>query len=232
MTQPKEIPEELAKYYRMLFREKVTQRAEARRLLNRMTEERKKGKGLSRASREEMDEPISEDEIYDVMETLPLGKQAGPDRIPNIVFRMLPKLLAPKLCRLLECALRKGKLPDSFLKGDIGLLFKKGDRDDVRNYRPITLLQGAYKIITRVLARRMLRVVHEFVDESQKGFVPHTVIQDATMLTSLIEQYINDDCVNRKGLMVFLDMEKAFDRVSHDELFAVLVRFDMKIKAM
>ena len=238
VTQPKEIPEELAKYYRMLFREKVTQRAEARRLLNRMTEERKKGKGLSRASREEMDEPISEDEIYDVMETLPLGKQAGPDRIPNIVFRMLPKLLAPKLCRLLESALRKGKLPDSFLKGDIGLLFKKGDRDDVRNYRPITLLQGAYKIFTRVLARRMLRVVHEFVDESQKGFVPHTVIQDATMLTSLIEQYINDDCVNRKGLMVFLDMEKAFDRVSYSFLLGGLKavgfgpRFRQTIKLM
>ena len=49
----------------------------------------------------------------------------------------------------------------------------------MRNYRPITLLQGAYKIFTRVLARKMLNVVHEFVDESQKGFVPHTIIQDA-----------------------------------------------------
>ena len=60
--------------------------------------------------------------------------------------------------------------------------------------------------------------MHEFVDESQKGSVPYTVIQDATMLTSLIEQYINDDCINCKGLMVFLDMKKAFDRVSYSFL--------------
>ena len=39
------------------------------------------------------------------------------------------------------------------------------------------------------------------VDESQKGFVPHTVIQDATMLLSLIAQYIDDDCINSKGLL-------------------------------
>jgi hypothetical protein len=38
------------------------------------------------------------------------------------------------------------------------------------------------------------------------------------MLLNLIEEYINDDCLNRKALMVFLDMEKAFDRVSYDFL--------------
>ena len=152
------------------------------------------------------------------MTSLPLGKQAGPDRVPNIVYKMLPKLLAPKLTRVIQRAVSKGKLPDSFLRGDIGLIFKKGDRDEVRNYRPITLLQGAYKIFTRVLTRRMVKVVHEFVDECQKGFVPHTVIQDATMLLKLIEEYVNDDCLNRKALMVFLDMEKAFDRVSYDFL--------------
>ena len=68
----------------------------------------------------------------------------------------------------------------------------------MRNYRPITLLQGAYKIFTRVLTRRMMKVVHEFVDEGQKGFVPHTVLQDSTYLLHLIEQYINDDCVDQE----------------------------------
>ena len=69
---------------------------------------------------------------------------------------------------------KEATLPDSFLKGDIGLLFKKGDRDNVCNYRPITLLQGAYKIFTRVLARRMLKVVctNSWTKASEKGFVP------------------------------------------------------------
>ena len=140
-----------------------------------MAEERKKGKGLSRASRDEMDAPRSEEEIYEVMVMLPAGKQAGPNRIPNVVFKMLPKLLAPKLCRLLECAVQKKhcQIASTFLKGDVGLLlFKQGDRDDVRNYRPITLLQGAYKIFARVLARRMLKVVHKFWTRARRGLYP------------------------------------------------------------
>ena len=49
------------------------------------------------------------------MLTLPLGKQAGPDRIPNIVFKLLPKLLAPKLGALLRRAVEKGTLPKQML---------------------------------------------------------------------------------------------------------------------
>ena len=51
-------------------------------------------------------------------------------------------------------------------------IYKKGDRCDPRNYRPITLLNTDYKVFTRVLANRMKKAVHEFVSKCQKGFVP------------------------------------------------------------
>ena len=94
-------------------------------------------------------------------------------------------------------------------------MYKKEDRDDPRNYRPITLLNTDYKIFTRILAKRMRDVVHEFTSESQKGFVPHTFISEATTLLTLIEAYINEEPLDRKGILLFLDMEKAFDRVSY-----------------
>ena len=83
-------------------------------------------------------------------------------------------------------------------------------------YRPITLLNTDYKIFTRVLAIRMREVVHEFVEECQKGFMPKTFISEATMLLRLVEAHINEEPTNRKGIFLFLDMEKAFDRVSYD----------------
>ena len=104
------------------------------------------------------------------------------------------------------------------LKGEISMLYKKDDRDDPRNYRPITLLQNVYKIMARVMAKRMQTVVHQFVSGCQKGFVPDVQISDATMLLELIEQYVNDRPMEREGLMVFLDMEKAFDRCSYKYL--------------
>ena len=64
----------------------------------------------------------------------------------------------------------------------------------------------------------MQGVVHEFVSEAQKGFVPNAFIADASMLMNLIETYINEDEDERGGLFIFLDMEKAFDRVSYEFL--------------
>jgi hypothetical protein len=178
---------------------------------------------ITKAARKQLDKPITDQELQDVMEALPTGKQAGPDRIPNEVYKYMSSFFAPKLGALIRRSITKGQLPEEMRKGDICTLFKKGDRDEVRNYRPITLLQNSYKIFMRVLAKRMASVVHQFVAETQKGFVPHTFIADCTMLMNLVEAYINEgDDESKKGLMVFLDMEKAFDRVSYDFLMGGL----------
>ena len=214
---PKEVSGELMKYYKMLFAKKSINKDEERRIL-RVLEKRK----LFAPARDALEKPITKDEILRVMENLPLGKQAGPDRIPNAVYKYLPTVFAPKLAALLDESLQRGALPKTFLQGDIGLLYKKKDREDVRNYRPITLLQNAYKIYTRVLTHRMRDVVHQFVSESQKGFVPKAFIAECTMLLNLIEAHVNDDPENREGLFIFLDMEKAFDRCSWEYILDAL----------
>eukprot|EP00962_Isochrysis_galbana_P012211 scaffold3451_cov116-Isochrysis_galbana.AAC.3 len=62
---------------------------------------------------------------------------------------------------LLE-AQNTGSLPEAFSSGDISVLYKKGDTRDVRNYRPITLLQVDYKIYSKVLVKRMKTVLDAF----------------------------------------------------------------------
>ena len=224
-TSPKEVSGEIAKYWKMIYGPKVIDEEAGRDLLEGLPDEegvRRGGlraKQISRASREAMDAEVTDGEVEGVMENLPLGKSAGPDRIPNGVYKGLSKFFAPKLGAVLREAQRAGRLPPTFLQGDISVLYKKGERDDPRNYRPITLLQNAYKIFTRIHARRMKQVVHEFVSECQKGFVPHAFIAECTMLMNAVEAYINDEAhPERGGMMLFLDMEKAFDRVSYDFL--------------
>ena len=202
---------EFGKYYKMLYGPKKTDAGCAKLLLRAF----RKNKILA-CSAERMNRDITKKEVAEVMENLPIGKQAGPNRIPNAVFKYMSKHFAPKLANVLNESASKGKLPPHFLQGDISVLHKKDDRADPRNYRPITLLNTDYKIFTRILAKRMREVVHEFTSESQKGFVPHTFISESSTLLSLIESYINEEPLDRKGLLLFLDMEKAFDRVSYD----------------
>ena len=209
-TNPKKIAAEFMNFYRTLFKDKVTKADRRAYMMKHLSK-----KAIPKTSSMQLDKPLTLKEITQVMENLPLGKQAGPDRIPNAVYKYCSKLFAPKLLTVLLEATRTGQLPPTMIQGDITVMYKKGDRTEVRNYRPLTMLQNAYKIFTRALAQRMKTVVHLFISECQKGFVPDTFIADCSMLLNLTEAYINEEDTDRHGILLFLDMEKAFDRVSY-----------------
>ena len=96
------------------------------------------------------------------------------------LYKRMSSVFAEKITNLINETRTTGKLPDHFLEGDISMLYKKGDREDPRNYRPITLLNSDYKVFTRVLSKRMITVVHQFVSECQKGFVPDVFMIETT----------------------------------------------------
>ena len=81
-----------------------------------------------------------------------------------------------------------------------------------RSYRPITLLNNDYKVLTRILTRRMNEAVVQFVSPQQNGFVPGGFLPENIMLLKLIQAYVEDE--DSDAYFVFLDMEKAFDRSS------------------
>ena len=96
-------------------------------------------------------------------------------------------------------------------EGIILVLYKKKARDDPRNYRPITLLNG-YKIFTTILTKRMNEAVLQFFSPQQNGFVPGGFLPENIMLLKLIQAYVENE--DKGAYFVFLDMEKAFDRCS------------------
>ena len=106
------------------------------------------------------------------------------------------------------------------MEGMISVLYKKKDRTDPRNYRPITLLNADYKILMRVLTRRLNKAAVQFVSRQQNGFVPGGFIVENIMLLQMLQAYAEEE--NIEALFVFLDMEKAYDRVSWDYLIAAI----------
>ena len=154
------------------------------------------------------------------MNLLPTGKAAGPDGLPNKFYKVFSKTLAPILEKVFEESLANGKLPPAVGDGLITLLYKKNARDDPTNYRPITLLNSDYKIMMRVLAKRMNQAVTEFVSDPQTGFVPDSFLPENTMLLKLIQDWADDE--DEELYFLFLDMEKAFDRCSWEFMLEAL----------
>ena len=146
------------------------------------------------------------------MRNLPRNKSPGPDGIPNEYYKTFAKLISDELTNVLNESHRGGRLHQSTKEGTISVLYKKKDRKDIRNYRPITLLNGDYKILTRTLCKRMKKVVGKIICKENTGFSPGRFIAENTHQMKIMQKMLEEE--DTDGMFVFLDLEKAFDRVS------------------
>lgn len=109
------------------------------------------------------------------------------------------------------------------VEGVITILYKKGSKLDLENYRPISLLNVDYKILTKILANRMKRVIGEVVQPTQCYSIPGRDIADTIGTIRDVIEHMKRDSIG--GVVVGIDWNKAFDRVEHEFLFRVLEKF-------
>jgi hypothetical protein len=129
--------------------------------------------------------------------------------------------------RILHAAINRAltgdeDLPTLFKDGNIFLLFKKGDYDDPRNYRPIVLLSIIYKILTAIVTDRLNRIAEKYhlLDDSQEGF--RKLRSTSRQIQSLL--WDRDDAEeNEKSLyLVYIDFKNAFNSMDLDAIWAWL----------
>ena len=123
-------------------------------------------------------------------------------------------------------------MPESQRKNDLIPIFKgKGDVRSCGNYKSIKLLEQGMKVIERIFERRLRKVVK--LDEMQMGFMPRRGTTDAIfIMRQLLEKY---EMARRDLYMVFVDLEKAFDRFPREVIWWSLKRkgvLEREIKAI
>ena len=104
-----------------------------------------------------------------------------------------------------------GSLSRTQRRGLIALSFKKGDRLDPRNWRPISLLNVDYKIASRAIVSRLLKVIHLVVNSNPTCGVPGRYIGDSVAFLRDVVSYASLSGI--PVAILSLDQEKAFDRV-------------------
>ena len=99
---------------------------------------------------------------------------------------------------------------------------KKGNVEDIKDYRPLSLLGGLYKILAKVLANRLRRVIDKVVSPSQNAFVEGKQILDA----ALIANEVVDVMLRRNdgGVVCKLDIEKAYGHLNWEFVLEVMRR--------
>ena len=136
--------------------------------------------------------------------------------------------IAPSLTMLLNKSLRLGIFPGDWKLANIVPIFKKGKRDFVENYRPISLLPVISKVLERCVLAGLRDHISHLIIREQHGFLAGRSC--VTQLTSVLH-YIGGKLDAGKQIdIIYLDMSKEFDKVDHTELLVRLHQYGITDK--
>ena len=167
--------------------------------------------------------PLTLDDLKKSLFKMDNNKSPGSDGLTAEFYRSFFNRLGPILLKIVNTIHDTGELPNTMSQGIISLVPKKGDTSLLKNWRPISLLNIDYKIITKALAKKMSKVIGNIVSPDQTCSVPGRDISDNVLAMRDLVDFIEEK--NLGGFLVKIDQEKAFDRVNHEYLFKVLRKF-------
>src|SRR6188768_3865486 len=141
---------------------------------------------------------------------------------------MAVELLADPLCYIYNLSINAGIFPDKLKIAKVIPIFKKGDKSEISNYRPISLLSVFSKVFEKIVAKRIISFLSKYaiISDNQFGFRPNH--STTTALLSTIDEIYNSIDDNNFVLGIFLDISKAFDCVNHKILLAKLFHYGIR----
>ena len=155
---------------------------------------------------------ISEQEIETAIKGLNNGKTPGLDGIPVEIYKMFWVDLREFFCELTKDIYNSRETHHTGSQGIINLIPKPGkDCRELKNLRPITLLNCDYKIIEKVIANRMQPVMKTIINEDQQGFMENRrIVKNIRRIFDIITVADNE---NLPMYILQLDWSKCFDKI-------------------
>ena len=179
---------------------------------------------LDKCKSDELEGPITIDEISAVLKQQKNNKTPGSDGYSSEFFKFFWPDLRYFITRAVNDIFSQNKLPISLRLGIISCIPKKDKpRHLIKNWRPITLLNVLYKIISGCVSKRIKTYLHSLISTTQTGFLSGRYIGENTRYIYDLMSYTENN--NIPGLLMLLDFEKAFDTVAWSFLYKVLYFF-------
>ena len=162
---------------------------------------------------------ISITDVFEVLISLDVEKSPGIDKISPRVLRNCAEGLAEPLHHLFSQSLRYAILPSSWKIHKVVLVPKAGGSTSIKNYRPISLLSNIrIKVLERIIYNKIINQISKDINPCQFGFTKNCSMLQQMLI--FLEQIINFPLQTD---VIYLDISKAFDTVSHSILLNELL---------
>ena len=155
-------------------------------------------------------------------------KASGPDNLPARFLKEVANEIAPVLTLVFQASLDQGHLPNIWRTAAVVPIFKKGNRNEPNNYRPVSLTCICSKLLEHIVYSVISKHLehHHTLCDQQHGFRKRRSCE--TQLISTVNDLA--ECLNQRGQcdVLLLDFSKAFDKVSHSLLYHKLSHYGIQ----
>jgi len=164
------------------------------------------------------------EECFNAINNMKRNKSPGLDGISIEFYEKFWPIIGKLIVEVFNESHRIGILPDSQRTSVFSLIFKKGNIEDISNYRPISLTNVDYRIMAFVLASRLQNVIGEIVSYDQNAYIKQRYMgYNIRLVEDIIDHF---DRNKGKGLLFMADFKKAFDTLNWDFMFKTLDFFN------
>ena len=161
---------------------------------------------------------VTNDGVSALLSNLKVHKASGPDGIPASLLKNLAKTLAPPLTMIFRASLSQSAIPSQWKIANIVPIFKKGNRSNPGNYRPVSLTCICSKLLEHIIYSHIFSHLtkHNILTEEQHGFRQCRSCE-TQIIATVHDLAENLNCGNQTDV-ILLDFTKAFDKVPHGRL--------------
>ena len=171
---------------------------------------------------------VTEQGVVKLLLKLNPAKACGPDLLPARILKELAHDIAPYLTILFQKSLDTGRVPKDWRSANVTAIFKKGEKYQPSNYRPVSLTGICCKTQEHIITCSILKHLDEYdiLTDCQHGFRARRSCE--TQLLTLANELVSGLDKRQQHDLIVLDFSKAFNRVRHERLLRKMDHYGIR----